>query len=104
MHSKKLNIFNLSRSKIAQIESVTHQMEHERKENSDLKNQLNRLETEFGSYISSEQQLLQDNEELQTTIKRMEKEIQKIKDSSKLDSENLEKKYDQEVISCMKFG
>ncbi|CAD5124892.1 DgyrCDS13144 [Dimorphilus gyrociliatus] len=86
------------KSKISQIESVTHQVEQERKENSDLKNQLNRLETEFGSYISSEQQLMQDNDELQINIKRLEKEILKIKENAKQDFENLEKKCDQERI------
>merc|ERR1711976_43207 len=68
------------KTKVSHQESLLQQLERERTENSDLKTRLHRIQTQYNNYISSEQELEDLNEKLQSQVKLLSSELRNTKE------------------------
>ena len=60
--------FIIDRTKVQHLESVTSQLEQARAENSEVKSRLQRVESEYHSWVNNEQELATLNNRLKTQL------------------------------------
>jgi uncharacterized protein YlxW (UPF0749 family) len=53
---------------VSHQQSLTDQLDRERSENSDIKNKINKLETELSSYLGNEHDMTDDNIRLRNQV------------------------------------
>lgn len=68
------------RTKVSHQQSLNDQLERERSENSDLKNKINKLETELSSYLNNEHDMTDDNIRLRNQVELLKEETKMAKD------------------------
>lgn len=72
--------FIYHRTKVSHQQSLNDQLERERSENSDLKNKINKLETELSSYLNNEHDMTDDNIRLRNQVELLKEETKMAKD------------------------
>lgn len=73
-------LFFFFRTKASHQQSLTDQLDRERSENSDLKNKINKLETELSSYLGNEHDMTDDNIRLRNQVELLKEETKLAKD------------------------
>lgn len=68
------------KTKASHQQSLTDQLDRERSENSDLKNKINKLETELSSYLGNEHDMTDDNIRLRNQVELLKEETKLAKD------------------------
>lgn len=76
------------KTKVSHQQSLTDQLDRERGENSDLKNKINKLETELSSYLSNEHDMTDDNIRLRNQVELLKEETKLAKDQLRKLQEN----------------
>ena len=83
------------------MESVTEQLERERSQNSEYKMKLHRLETEYNSYVSNENELLEVNARLKVEVDRYTEEVRRCRDEVSRGKEATERGLAEQKASWM---
>ncbi|XP_063439266.1 centrosomal protein of 83 kDa-like isoform X1 [Mytilus trossulus] len=68
------------KTKVSHQQSLNDQLERERSENSDLKNKINKLESELSSYLNNEHDMTDDNIRLRNQVELLKEETKMAKD------------------------
>ena len=77
-----MNIFYLYRTKLQQQQSLLAQLEQTRVENASLASRLQRVETQYNNYVSSETELVDLNAELKDRAERLASELEKSQEAA----------------------
>ena len=77
-----MNIFYLYRTKLQQQQSLLAQLEQTRVENASLASRLQRVETQYNNYVSSETELVDLNAELKDRAERLACELEKSQEAA----------------------
>ena len=71
---------NFCRTKLLHHESLMAQVERERAENTQLKSRMHQIETQYNSYVSSEHELAEFNEQLRADCQDLREQLRKAQD------------------------